>query len=109
MTLPPENPPITPPAPTRDLAVWGALLIVYVVWGSTYLAIRITVETLPPMVSAGLRFLAASVILGTIFAVRGGTGRLRVTPRQFAAAALIGVLLLGGGNGGVVFAEAGPP
>jgi drug/metabolite transporter (DMT)-like permease len=104
MALPPENPP-----PPRDLRVWGALLIVYVVWGSTYLAIRITVETLPPMLSAGLRFLAAGVILGTILAVRGGLGRLRVTARQFAAAAVIGVLLLAGGNGGVVYAEAGPP
>jgi drug/metabolite transporter (DMT)-like permease len=89
--------------------VWGALLIVYIVWGSTYLAIRITVETLPPMLSAGVRFLVAGVVLGTILAVRGGIRRLRVTCRQLAASALIGALLVVGGNGGVVYAESGPP
>jgi drug/metabolite transporter (DMT)-like permease len=94
-------------ATPRTLAIWVALLIVYVVWGSTYLGIRIAVETLPPLVSAGLRFVAAGVVLAVILAFRGGLGRLRVSRRQLGSAALIGLLLLAGGNGGVVFAEAG--
>jgi len=48
------------PSPLR---IWGALLIVYVVWGSTYLAIRIAVETVPPMFAAGIRFTIAGVTL----------------------------------------------
>jgi drug/metabolite transporter (DMT)-like permease len=90
-----------------NLAVWSALLIVYVVWGSTYLGIRIAVETLPPLLSGGMRFSLAGLILAVIVAARGGLKRLRATPRQIGAAALIGVLLLAGGNGGVVIAEAG--
>nr|WP_203904244.1 EamA family transporter [Virgisporangium aliadipatigenens] len=84
-------------------------MIVYVVWGSTYLAIRIAVETLPPLLSAGIRFVLASGILAAILAVRGGVRRLRVSVRQFLAAGLVGSLLLAFGNGVVVFAEADPP
>jgi drug/metabolite transporter (DMT)-like permease len=84
-------------------------MIVYVVWGSTYLAIRVTVETLPPFLSAGLRFATAGLILAGTVALRGGPRRLRVTWRQASAATLVGVLLLVIGNGGVVLAEDGPP
>jgi drug/metabolite transporter (DMT)-like permease len=87
------------------LAVWAALTIVYIVWGSTYLGIRISVETLPPMLSAGFRFGTAGLVLGGILLLRGR--RLRVSMRQLGGAALVGVLLLAGGNGGVVYAEAG--
>jgi drug/metabolite transporter (DMT)-like permease len=83
------------------------LVIVYVVWGSTYLGIRIAVETLPPLLSAGMRFVGAGVVLATILAARRGVSVLNVTRRQVGAAALVGTLLLAGGNGGVVFAEAG--
>jgi len=78
---------------------------VYVVWGSTYLAIRVAVETMPPMLSAGARFITGGLILGLICALRGR--RLRVTRRELTACALIGLLLLAGGNGLVVFAQAG--
>jgi len=115
MGSPPEKAPIPGTGRTpdtlapRNLAVWGALLIVYVVWGSTYLAIRVTVQTLPPFLSAGVRFLVAGVVLAVFFAVRSGADRLRVTGRQFGACALVGTLLVAIGNGGVVFAEDGPP
>lgn len=89
--------------------IWSALLIVYIVWGSTYLAIRVVVETMPPMVSAGARFGTAAVLLAAILRVRHGRGALRVTGRQLAGAALVGVLLLTGGNGLVMLAESGPP
>jgi len=93
-----------PPAPAGLL--WTALAIVYVVWGSTYLAIRITVESLPPFLSAGLRFSIAGLLLAAIIAVRRGPNALRVSRRELAAAGLVGLLLLGGGNGMVVVAEA---
>jgi drug/metabolite transporter (DMT)-like permease len=99
--------PTTPMSSTRPSAgvIWGALAIVYVVWGSTYLAIRITVETLPPFLSAGLRFGLAGALLGTLIAIRRGIGALRVSRRELAASGLVGLLLLGGGNGMVVVAE----
>jgi drug/metabolite transporter (DMT)-like permease len=98
-----------PPAPAaiRPALIWAALAIVYVVWGSTYLGIRITVETLPPFVSAAARFATAAVVLAMILRLRRGRGALRVTPRQLGSAALVGVLLLAGGNGLVVLAESG--
>jgi drug/metabolite transporter (DMT)-like permease len=91
--------------------LWACLAIVYVVWGSTYLGIRIAVETVPPLLGAAVRFGAAAVLLGAVLAVRGGGVRaLRVTRGQLAGAALVGLLLLAGGNGLVVVAEsAGVP
>ncbi|MFD7640749.1 EamA family transporter [Kitasatospora sp. NPDC059795] len=86
-------------------AVWAALGIVYVLWGSTYLAIRVVVETMPPLLSGSLRFAAAGVLLAVGLAARRGPRVLRVTWRQFASAALVGVLLLVGGNGMVSLAE----
>lgn len=84
---------------------WTALGIVYVVWGSTYLAIRYAIETVPPMFSAGLRFTAAGlVLLAVVLAVRGRAA-LRATQAQLVTAAGSGVLLLCGGNGLVSVAE----
>jgi drug/metabolite transporter (DMT)-like permease len=93
----------------RPRMVWAALIVLYVVWGSTYLAIRVAVETLPPLLSGGLRFGAAGLILGAVLAARRGLPALRVTWRQLGACALVGTMLLAGGNGGVVLAESGPP
>jgi drug/metabolite transporter (DMT)-like permease len=75
------------------------------VWGSTYLAIAIAVQTLPPLLSAGLRFLLAGVILGAWLALRHGRAALRIDRAQLGGAALVGMLLLAGGNGLVVLAE----
>ncbi|MFD5425767.1 EamA family transporter [Streptomyces sp. NPDC127084] len=90
-------------------AVWGALAIVYVVWGSTYLAIRVVVETMPPFLSTGARFLTAGVVLAAIIAWRQGPSALRATPSQLGSAALVGLLLLVGGNSLVVLAETSVP
>jgi len=84
---------------------WLALSVVYVVWGSTYLAIRFTIESMPPLLSAGVRFLSAGLILGTVLVVLRGPGVLRINRRQLGTTALIGSLLLAGGNGGVVIGE----
>jgi drug/metabolite transporter (DMT)-like permease len=81
------------------LTAFGA---VYVIWGSTYLAIRYAIETLPPFLMAGVRFLLAGAILYA-WSMRG-TPR-NPTREEWRAAAIIGGLLLLGGNGAVVWAE----
>jgi drug/metabolite transporter (DMT)-like permease len=83
--------------------VWAALAIVYVVWGSTYFAIRIVVRALPPLYSAGARFAVAGLIL---LAIAAATRSLRgVSWRGVLYAAVPGVLLTAGGNGAVMLAE----
>ncbi|WP_306327118.1 EamA family transporter [Streptomyces venezuelae] len=103
--------PTAPAVPARRItgAVWAALGIVYVVWGSTYLGIRIAVETMPPFLSAGARFVTAGLLLTGIIAWRQGPAALKVTRRQLGSAVLIGLLLILGGNGLVVLAETGIP
>ncbi|MFF8293084.1 EamA family transporter [Streptomyces sp. NPDC016309] len=100
-----------PKAPVRRItgAVWAALAIVYVVWGSTYLGIRVVVESMPPFLSAGARFVVAGLLLAALLAWRKGIGVLRVDGRQLASAATVGLLLLLGGNGFVVLAETSVP
>jgi drug/metabolite transporter (DMT)-like permease len=86
-----------------------ALGIVYVVWGSTYLAIRVMVETMPPLLAAGVRFATAGAIFWVVLRLRGGPERVRVTRRELAGAGLIGMLLCFGGNGLVTVAEQDVP
>ena len=97
------------PAKARSpvLLVGAALAIVYVVWGSTYLAIRVMVEEMPPFVSAGVRFLMAGLLVGGALVMRGGLGRLAVTRRQLLGCAQIGLLLIVMGQGLVTVAEHG--
>jgi drug/metabolite transporter (DMT)-like permease len=85
--------------------LWVALAIVYTVWGSTYLAIRVAVETLPPFLMASVRFLVAGGILYTFSIRRGEREADRPGFRHWRAAAIVGTLLFLGGNGGVVWAE----
>jgi hypothetical protein len=82
-------------------AVAIALGTVYLVWGSTYLAIRVTDRTLPPLLMSSVRFLIAGAALYA-FASRG---RARPTRREWLAAAIVGAALLLVGNGGVAWAE----
>lgn len=96
--------PATKAAPTFGI-VLGALVIVYVVWGSTYLAIRIVVEEAPPLTSMGLRYATAAVLLGAALSVRGGIRRLRITGRQALGAGFLGLMLPVLGNGMVSVAE----
>lgn len=86
--------------------IWLALVIVYLVWGSTYLAIRIAVETAPPFGSAAARFLLAGVLLLVLVGSVRGRSVLAVSRSALAASGLVGVLLLVGGNGMVVIAQA---
>jgi drug/metabolite transporter (DMT)-like permease len=80
-----------------------ALWTVYLVWGSTYVAIKISVRTLPALLSAGSRFLLAGALLALVLSLRGRS--LRVTRRELAASALLGLSLLALGVGVVTLAE----
>src|SRR3954471_19710691 len=95
-------------APQRWLLP-AALATIYLVWGSTYLAIRVMVETMPPLLAAGLRFALAGAIFWVVLLAAGGVRRGRVGRRQLAAAGLVGLLLPFGGNGLVTVAEQDGP
>jgi drug/metabolite transporter (DMT)-like permease len=88
---------------------WAALATIYVVWGSTYLAIRVMVETMPPLLAAGTRFAAAGAIFLAVLIAVSGRARIRLSRREAAGAALLGVLLPFGGNGLVTVAEQDVP
>jgi drug/metabolite transporter (DMT)-like permease len=85
--------------------VWTALWIVYVVWGSTYLAIAITIESMPPLLALGTRFLAAAALMSGYLVLRHGPAILRVSWPEVRGAAIVGVLLLGVGIGLLTLAE----
>ena len=82
-----------------------AMAVVYVVWGSTYLGIRIVVEEADPLTAMGVRYAAAGLLLGAALAMRSGWHRLRVTPRELVGAGILGLLLPLLGNGVVAVAE----
>lgn len=93
-------------ASSVSLAVIAAFIGIYIIWGTTYLGIAISIQTLPPFISGALRFLLAGVLMYVWLRLR--------QPRPFAgvsmpAAALTGVLLAGIGNGFVVWAQQGIP
>jgi drug/metabolite transporter (DMT)-like permease len=85
--------------------IWLALSAVYVIWGSTYLGIRLAIRTIPPFLMASSRFLIAGAVLYAWAIRRGERESDRTTWRQWRAATVAGGLLLMGGNGGVVWAE----
>jgi drug/metabolite transporter (DMT)-like permease len=79
-----------------------SLFALYVIWGSTYLAIRYALVSYPPFMLAAIRFAVAGVLLFLVLRVRG---EAMPTARQWKNAAIVGTLLLAGGNGLVCFAE----
>lgn len=83
--------------------VLAAYIIVSIVWGSTYLAIRIGVRQVPPGLFGGIRFLTAGLLL--LGLARGLGLRLPTRGRDWQTAAIVGILLLGIGNGVVIWAE----
>ncbi len=88
--------------PARNWRLIGAFAAVYIIWGSTYLAIRYAVDTMPPFLMAGVRFLIAGGILYGFMAARGTPAPKRI---HWRSTLIIGALLLLVGNGGVVWAE----
>ena len=83
------------------LAIWSALSVVYIIWGSTYLAIRFAVETMPPFLSAAARFTISG---GFLYFWRRLSGDPAPTSLERRNAVVVGLFLLVGGNGGVVWA-----
>ena len=96
-------------SPRSPLLIWAALATVYLVWGSTYLAIKVVVDTAPPLLAMGARFLLAGVLLAALLAARHGPRALRVDRGQLRSTGVVGALLLLGGNGGVALAETTVP
>ena len=95
-----DAPGATPrPSTARLVAAFAA---VYVLWGSTYLGIRFSMETLPPFFTQGIRYVAAGVVL---WAWARRSGAARPTPREWTGGAVAGVLLFVCGTGGVIWAE----
>lgn len=94
------------------LLAWAALAVVYVVWGSTYVAIRVGVRDIPPLGLAGARYLIAGALLYPI-AIRTGDAQTRAEDRlgrrQWLACGLVGMLLLALGNGGLTLGETTVP
>src|SRR5512135_1950965 len=86
--------------------IWIALVALYIVWGSTYLAIRFSVETIPPFLHAALRFLISGAVL---FIWRRAAGDPAPTLSNWKSTALVGTALLLGGNGLVGWAEQSVP
>jgi drug/metabolite transporter (DMT)-like permease len=86
----------------QNLHVLAAFAAVYLIWGSTYLAIRLAIDTIPPFLMAGLRFITAGTLLFIWLRIKGIPLPKRI---ELRSTAIIGGLLLLGGNGGVVWAE----
>ncbi|HEX6448522.1 MAG TPA: EamA family transporter [Trebonia sp.] len=93
-------------------AAWAALLVVWVVWGGTYVAIRVGDGSIPPLAMAAVRYLTAGALLYPFARLRGGRTTARGAPAglrpgvaQWAGMAVVGTLLLAFGNGGVTYAE----
>ena len=92
-------------APSR-LKIYLAFAAIYLIWGSTFLGIRFTIETMPPLFMSGTRFLLAGLILYLFARLQGNPNP---EPKQFKTSAIIGVFLVLIGNGGVAWAEQAVP
>ncbi len=98
----PPNPSDAPDPDAPLAGVLAAFAALYLIWGSTYLAIKFAVETLPPFTMAGIRFVAAGALL---FGWSRARGAAPLTGPQWKTALIAGTLLLVGGNGLVSWAE----
>lgn len=92
-------------AATPAARIWLALGTVYLLWGSTYLGIKFSIETIPPLLMGSVRFLVAGGVLFLLATRAGEATGDRLGAPQWRATLLIGALLLVGGNGGVILAE----
>jgi drug/metabolite transporter (DMT)-like permease len=85
--------------------IWFVLGTVYVVWSTTFIGIKVTNETMPAMIAGGVRFLIAGAVLLPIALAHGDRRGDRPGKQEWRGAALVGLLLIFGGNGGIVWAE----
>jgi len=89
-------------APPKKIALLSAFAALYIIWGSTYLGIRFAIDTIPPLLMAGTRFLLAGVIMHAIARWQGAP---RASLAEWRTSLIVGACLLLGGNGGVTLAE----
>jgi len=97
--------PTTAPKAASAVLIWAAILILYVVWGSTYLAIRVAVGTFPPFVMGAVRFSIAGAIMIAVATIAARGALTRPTLRELRDIAIIGTCLMFGGMGLVSWAE----
>ncbi|MDP3016066.1 MAG: EamA family transporter, partial [Deltaproteobacteria bacterium] len=84
------NPSSEKPGSPSSFFIWSAMISVYIVWGSTYLAIRFAVQTMPPFLMAGVRFLIAGSVL---YLFRKAMGDPRPSWKEWRSASVIGIFL----------------
>ncbi len=101
----PTGEPTPTPTPAPGGPIWLGMLVLYAVWGSTYLGIAIAVDTIPPFLMGASRFLLAGAILLAWSIAREGRSFVVPNRREWRDSAIVGALLLGGGNGLVAFGE----
>jgi drug/metabolite transporter (DMT)-like permease len=89
-------------APPKKIALIAAFAALYIIWGSTYLGIRFAIDTIPPLLMAGTRFLLAGLIMHMIARWQGAP---RASLAEWRTSLIVGACLLLGGNGGVTLAE----
>ena len=96
------------PTPARGpsaVALWANMAVIYLVWGSTYFGIAVAIETIPPFLMATLRFTIAGLVIIAFDLLRHPEARHWPTRRQLRDSIIVGALLLGVGNGFVVFGQ----
>jgi drug/metabolite transporter (DMT)-like permease len=93
------------PALSKSALTWIALWTVYVIWGSTYFAIAYVIETMPPLLSMGIRFLIAGILLTLIIGITRGFNEMNVPRVEISTSSILGFVLLGFGLGNVAVAE----
>jgi drug/metabolite transporter (DMT)-like permease len=96
-------------AQPNPVAMWSAMLTLYLVWGSTYLFIALAVDTIPPFVMATARFLIGGLILLLWVVLRQRSALRELTRRELRDSLIVGALLLGGGMGLVAWGELTAP
>ena len=84
---------------------WVSLWTVYIIWGSTYFAIAYVIETMPPLLSMGIRFLIAGALLTLVIVLTQGVQEMKIPKPQVVTSAVMGFVLLGFGLGNVAVAE----
>ena len=97
------------PQLSKNALTWITLWTVYLIWGSTYYAIAYVIESMPPLLAMGIRFLIAGLLLASIVLLRQGVGELRIPRAELRSSLLMGFLLLGFGIGTVSIAQAYVP
>lgn len=88
-----------PPAHEKRSKIWIILITLWIINGSSFLAIKLTIDTIPPLLSAGIRFTIAGLVLFSIYYIRGGYKRERKTKQQWKHALILGLTLFLGGQG----------